>query len=102
MCFTSLFADETILFCDADVEQIFHVKLLLLCFQAVTGLKVNEQKSEMVPIGEVNDVHTLAEILGCKVGTLPMSYLGMPLGASHKSPLIWNLILENFERKLAK
>ena len=102
MCFTSLFADDTILFCDADVEQIFHVKLLLLCFQAVTGLKVNEQKSEMVPIGEVNDVHAMAEILGCKVGTLPMSYLGMPLGASHKSPSIWNPILENFERKLAR
>ena len=59
-------------------------------------------KSEMVPIGEVADVHALAEILGCKVGTLPMSYLGMPLGASHNSPSIWNPILEKFERKLAK
>ena len=35
-----LFADDTILFCDADVEQILHVRMLLLCFQAVTGLKV--------------------------------------------------------------
>ena len=59
-------------------------------------------KSEMVPIGEVADVHALAEILGCKVGTLPMSYLGMPLGASHNSPSIWNPILEKFERKLAR
>ena len=46
-----LFADDTILFCDADVEQIFHVRMLLLCFQAVTGLKVNASKSELVPIG---------------------------------------------------
>ena len=59
-------------------------------------------KSEMVPIGEVADVHALAEILGCKVGTLPMSYLGMPLGASNNSPSIWNPILEKFERKLAR
>ena len=58
------------------------------------------QKSEMVPIGEVNDVHALAKILGCRIGTLPMSYLGMPLGASHKSPSIWNPILEKIERKL--
>ena len=36
-----LFANDTILFCDVDVEQIFHVWLLLLCFQSVTGLKVN-------------------------------------------------------------
>ena len=56
--------------------------------------------SEMVPIGEVNDVHALAEILGYRVGTLPMSYLCMPLGASHNFPSIWNPILEKIEWKL--
>ena len=45
-------------------------------------------KSEMVPIGEVEEVHALAEILAYRVGTLPMSYLGMPLGASHNFPSI--------------
>ena len=95
-----LFADDTIFFCDAEVEQVLLVQLLLLCFQAVTGLKVNAAKSEMVPIKEVNNVHALAEILGCRVGALPMTYLGMPLGASHKSPSIWNPILENIESKL--
>ena len=92
-----MFADDTILFCDVDVEKILHIRLLLLSFQAVTGLKVNVHKSEMVPIEEVDDVHALAEILGCRVGTLPMSYLGMPLGASHNSLSIWNPILEKFE-----
>ena len=96
-----LFANDTILFCDADVEQILHIQLLLLSFQAVIGLKVNVHKSEMVPIGEVDDVHALADILGCSVGTLPMSYLGMPLGASRNFPSIWNPILEKIERKLA-
>ena len=67
----------------------------------MTGLKVNVAKSEMVPIGEVNNVNALAEILGCRVGVLPMTYLGMLLGASYKSPYIWNLILEKIERKLA-
>ena len=27
-----LFTDDTILFCDANVEQILHVRMLLLCF----------------------------------------------------------------------
>ena len=92
-----MFADDTILFCDANVEQILHIQLLLLCFQAMTGLKVNVQKSEIVPIGEIDDVHALAEILGCRVGTLPISYLGMPLGTSHNSPSIWNPIFEKIE-----
>ena len=39
-------------------------------------------KSEMIPIGEVNNVNALAEILGCSVGSLPMTYLGMPLVVS--------------------
>ena len=62
--------------------------MLLLCLQDVTSLKVNVHKSEMVPIREVSNVHILVEILGYRVGTLPMSYLSMPLGASHKSPSI--------------
>ena len=36
-----LFADDTILICDADMEQLLHVRLLLLCFQAVTSLLAN-------------------------------------------------------------
>ena len=96
-----LFADDTILFCDANEEWILHIRMLLLCFQVVTGLKVNALRSEMVPIGEVPNIQILAEILGCQIGSLPMTYLGMPLGTSHKSPTIWNPILEKIERKLA-
>ena len=60
-----LFADDTNLFCDADEEQILHVRMLLLCFQAVTGLKVNALKSEVVPIGKVPNIHVLVGTLGC-------------------------------------
>ena len=56
--------------------------------------------SEMVPIGEIDNVHALADILGSRVGSLPMSNIGMPLEAPHKSPSIWNPILEKTERKL--
>ncbi len=36
-----LFADDTIIFCDAVPEQIMHIRKVLSCFEAVTGLKVN-------------------------------------------------------------
>ena len=48
-----LFADDTILFCDASREQILSIRLVLTCFQAFIGLKVNVGKREIVPIGEV-------------------------------------------------
>ena len=47
-----LFADDTFLFCDADVEQIFHIRMFLLCFQVVTGLKVNVCNSKMAQLGQ--------------------------------------------------
>ena len=58
-----LFADDTILFCDASREQILSIRLTLTCFQAFTGLKVNVEKSEIVPIGEVCNIQSLANIL---------------------------------------
>ena len=54
-----------------------------------------------MPVGEVGNLGALARILYCKVGRLPMSYLGMPLGAHFKDASIWNPILERVEKKLA-
>ena len=76
------------------------IRLALSCFQALTGLKVNAGKSEVVPLGEVNNLDALVNILSCRVGSLPMKYLGMPLGTSFKTASIWNPILEKMEKKL--
>ena len=95
------FADDTILFCDAFREQLLSIRSALSCFQAFTGLKVNVGKSEIVPIGEVNNLAALASILHCRVGSLPMEYLRMPLGTSFKTVSIWNPILEKMEKKLS-
>ena len=65
-------------------------------------MKVNVGKIEIVPIGEVNNLDALANILQCRVGSLPMKYLGMPLGTSYKAASIWNPILEKMEKKLSR
>ena len=51
-----LFADDTILFCDASREQILSIRLALTCFQAFTGLKVNVGKSEIIPIVKASNI----------------------------------------------
>jgi hypothetical protein len=53
---------------------------LFLCFDAVSGLKINLAKLELVPVGKVENVDGLAGILGCGVASLPLKYLGLPLG----------------------
>ena len=95
-----LFANNTILFCNASGEQLLSIRLALSCFQVFTSLKVNVGKSEIIPIREVNNLDALANILSCRVGSLPMKYLGMPLGTSFKTASIWNPILE-MEKKLS-
>ena len=96
-----LYADDTILFCDADLDQLLYVRMALTCFEAVTRLRVNMAKSEIVLVGEVQNISELADSLCCHISGLPLSYLGMPLGASYKAVAVWNPILEKLERRLS-
>jgi len=96
-----MFADDTLIFCGAQEEQIRHMRCIFLCFEAFSGLRINLGKSEIVPMGAVEDVEGLALLLGCRVASLPMTYLGLPLGASYKSVSILNGVIEKMERRLA-
>uniref|UniRef100_A0A2N9FLS3 Reverse transcriptase domain-containing protein n=1 Tax=Fagus sylvatica TaxID=28930 RepID=A0A2N9FLS3_FAGSY len=96
-----LYADDTMLMCDADPKQLMYIWLVLSCFEAATGLRVNLAKNEMVPIGNVGNLAVLVDILCCRISQLPMNYLGMPLGSSFKALSIWNPIIEKMERRLA-
>jgi len=58
-------------------------------------------KSVLIPIGEVPELDNLAQFFGCGVDSLPSSYLGLPLGASFKSKVVWEPVVERFRKKLA-
>ena len=96
-----LFADDTVIFCESNVEQIQNLRCLLLCFEAVSGLMINLSKSDIIPMGEIDDVEGLARIFGCKVASLPITYLGIPLGAHDKASHIWLTIIAKMENKFA-
>jgi hypothetical protein len=55
-----LFANGTLIFCGAQAEHIRNLKCTFLCFEAVSGLRINLDKSKLVPIGEVEYVESLA------------------------------------------
>ena len=96
-----LFANNTLILCGADSQQIRHLQGVIISFQAISGLKINLSKSELVFVGQVPNVTELAGVLGCKVSELPLSYLGLPLGATFKKKVIWNGVVEKMERRLA-
>ena len=95
-----LSVDDFILFCDANPQHLIYIWLVLTYFEVVTGLRVNMSKSKMVPVGVVPNLSTLADIMYCCIGALPLTYFGMLLGA-FKSKSIWNSIVEKMECKLA-
>ena len=70
-------------------------------FEAYLRLRVNLDKSELIPVGRVNNIKDLALELGCKVGGLPSCYLGLPLRAPFKSEVVWNSVEERFWKRLA-
>ena len=54
-------------------------------FEAFSSLKINLNKSEIIPLGRVDNVEGLASELGCGVGSLPTIYLVLPLSAPHRA-----------------
>ena len=86
--------DDTFIFCVANLDHLRSFCRLFLYFKVVSSLKINLAKSEIVPIGIVEDVEGLACILGCRISSLPMKYLGLLLGASLKEKSIWDGIIE--------
>ena len=64
------------------------------------GLKINLEKSEMILVGKVDNLEGLACEIGCNVGKLPTSYLGLPLGAWCKLVAVWNEVEERFCKRL--
>ncbi|RVW37121.1 Transposon TX1 uncharacterized 149 kDa protein [Vitis vinifera] len=74
----------------AGEDPLTHLCWLLMRFEALSRLKVNLEKSELIPVGRVENVEELADGFGYKVGNLPSTYLGMPLGAPFKSIGVWD------------
>ena len=96
-----LYADDTLLFCGADADQMVYLSSLLMWFEAISGLRINLNKSEIIPVGIIADMDSLSSELGCKVGSLPSSHLGLPLGVPHNCVNVWDSIEERFRRRLA-
>ena len=51
-----LFADDALIFCKADLDQILILRMILIWLEAVSGLKINLGKSELVLVGVVNNI----------------------------------------------
>ena len=91
-----LFVDDTLVFSAATQDQIKYLSWTLMWFEAISGLIINLDKSKLIPVGCVENVKVLVAELGCKVRSLPSSYLGLLLGALFKFVAAWDGVEERF------
>ena len=70
-------------------------------FEALSGLRINLDKTSLIPVGRVENKDNLAIELGCQIGYLPTEYLGLPLGAKRKASSLWDGVEERFRKRLA-
>lgn len=89
------------LFIDADVEQIKQLRLVLLSFELLIGLKINFSKSQIFGVGYEGDRKQFSDLLGCYFGILPSSYLGFPPGDKYKGISKWDKVIDRFISSLA-
>lgn len=62
-----LFAKDTLVFCEANLNKVLHLRYVFTWFKVFSGIKVNLGKSWLVPVGNVHDLEELVTILGCKM-----------------------------------
>ena len=95
-----LFADDTSIFCEPSLDQMSYLSWLLMWFEAMLGLRVNLDKSELILVGRMENVEELALEFDCKFSTLLSSYLGLPLGAHFKEVAVWDGVEERLRKRL--
>jgi len=65
---------------DGSESSVLNLKLILYCFEWLSGLKINFHKSDVYVFGvEQSEKENLANMLNCSLGEWPMKYLSIPI-----------------------
>jgi hypothetical protein len=95
------YADDTLVVMRANANDLMCLKAILLSFTESTGLKVNFNKSFMMPTNMDDSRLThFANALSCKKGQLLFTYLGLPLGITKPSLEHFLPMVQRVEKRL--
>ena len=96
------FADDVVITTDWSRRDMDNIVRVFQVFYLASGLKLNIHKSNIYGIGVSNDdVHLMASNTGCAAGTLPFTYLGLPIGCNMSLTENWKLLIDKFKTKLS-
>lgn len=77
-----------------DDVGITNLKFLLICFEIMSGLKINFLKSEVLVMGASKQEQTrVANMPNCKEGSFPFTYLGFPIADRKLTLADWEFLV---------
>ena len=86
-------------FCRIILNKKKNLKVVLCAFEKLSGLKINFHKSELFCLGEAQEkTETYIQIFGCKEGSFPFKYLGIPMSHHKLENNDWRHIEEMFKK----
>jgi hypothetical protein len=87
------YADDTLILVESSDEGIANLKLMLLCFENMSGLKINFDKSEVLVMGiTAPEQRRIASMLNYKLGQFPMKYVGLPVSDKEMRVSDWDFL----------
>ena len=98
----SQYADDTVIFMEYNEVNFSNTKFILFCFEAMSGMKINYNKSEIFGFGIDTELQEeVARIFGCRVGKLSMIYLGLPVNDIKISKAQFSYVSDKANKRLA-
>lgn len=94
------YADDTIILIQNSELGVTNLKFLLMCFENMSGLKINYHKSEVFVLGEHEDSTRIANQLNCKLGSFPFIYLGLPISDKNITVEQWFFLVQKLAARV--
>jgi hypothetical protein len=74
------YVDDTLLFLKHGFLESCYLKWLMICFEQLSGMKINYNKSYLIPVNlSEQEIQMYSRTFCCKVGNFSIKYLGVPL-----------------------
>ena len=95
------YAVDTIFFGEWSKDNAMSLMCILKCFEEVSGLRVNFNKSRVYGVGvNESEIDEMARWIRCSRGEFPFIYLGLPIGECMSRINAWNPVIEKVKKRL--
>ncbi|GKE46788.1 reverse transcriptase domain, reverse transcriptase zinc-binding domain protein, partial [Tanacetum coccineum] len=95
------YADDTIFFGKWNKENAKALMCILNCFEQVSGLRVNYNKSKLYGVGvNEEELRDMARWMRCGVGEFLFTYLGLSIGDNMRRVGAWDNVVEKLKNRL--